>query len=86
MFSVCVCVCVFLCLCTGRGLTTSCSPVQGVLPTVPGQETEETQLYAPKAGASSQVWGQRGRKKIIEFLAFSHFPHKRKKDKMDDEK
>jgi hypothetical protein len=36
MFSVCVCgcVCVFLCLCTGRGLATSRSPAQGVLPTV----------------------------------------------------
>jgi hypothetical protein len=49
MFSVCVCV--FLCLCTGRGLATSWSPVQGVLPTFPDQETEETQPYAPKAGA-----------------------------------
>jgi hypothetical protein len=36
------------------------SPVQGVLPTVPDQETEETQPYAPKVGASSQVWEQRG--------------------------
>jgi hypothetical protein len=34
MFSVCVRVCVFLCLCTGRGLATSWSPAQGVLPTV----------------------------------------------------
>jgi hypothetical protein len=39
MFSVCVCARarVFLCLCTGRrgrGLATSCSPAQGVLPTV----------------------------------------------------
>jgi hypothetical protein len=64
MFSVCVCVCVFLCLCTARGLETSWSPVQGVLPTVPDQETEETQPYIPKAGASSQVWEQRGRKKV----------------------
>jgi hypothetical protein len=64
MFSVCVCVCIFLCLCTGRGLATSLSPVQGVLSTVPDQETEETQPDAPKAGASSQVWEQRGRKKI----------------------
>jgi hypothetical protein len=31
---VCVCVCVFLCLCTGRGLATSWSPTQGVLPNV----------------------------------------------------
>jgi hypothetical protein len=41
-------VCVFLCLCAGRGLATSWSPVQGVLPTVPDQETEETQPYAQK--------------------------------------
>jgi hypothetical protein len=34
MFSVCECMCVFLCLCTGRGLATSWSPVQRVLPTV----------------------------------------------------
>jgi hypothetical protein len=32
---------------------------------VSGQETEETQPYAPRAGASSQVWEQRGRKKKI---------------------
>jgi hypothetical protein len=30
---------------------------------VPDQETEETQPYAPKAGASSQMWEQRGSKK-----------------------
>jgi hypothetical protein len=30
----CLCVCVFLCLCTGRGLATSWSPAQGVLPSV----------------------------------------------------
>jgi hypothetical protein len=41
------------------------SLVQGVLPTVPDQKTEETQSYAPKAGASSQVWEQRGRKKNV---------------------
>jgi hypothetical protein len=64
MFSVLVCVCVFLCLCTGRGLATSWSPAQGVLPTVPDQETEETQPHAPKAGASFHVWEQRGRKKL----------------------
>jgi hypothetical protein len=34
MFNVCVCMCVFLCLCTARGLATSWSPAQGVLPTV----------------------------------------------------
>jgi hypothetical protein len=31
---VCVGACVFLCLCTSRGLATSRSPAQGVLPTV----------------------------------------------------
>jgi hypothetical protein len=34
MFSVCVYVWVILCLCIGRGLATSWSPAQGVLPTV----------------------------------------------------
>jgi hypothetical protein len=34
MFSVFVCMCVSLCLWTGRGLATSWSPAQGVLPTV----------------------------------------------------
>jgi hypothetical protein len=57
MFSVCVCVCVFLCLCTDRGLATSLPPVQGVVPTVPDQETEETQPYGPKAEASSPKCG-----------------------------
>jgi hypothetical protein len=77
MFSVCVCVCVSLCLCTGRGLATSWSPVQGVLLTVPDQETEETQPYVPKSGASSQVWDQRGRKNIPPtFLSrFRFFTH-----------
>jgi hypothetical protein len=65
----CLCVCVFLCLCRGRGLATSWSPVQGVLPTVADQETEETQPYAPKTGANSQVWEQRGRKKILHCIS-----------------
>jgi hypothetical protein len=73
MFSVCVCV--FLYLCTGRGFATNWSPVQGVLPTVPDQETEETQPYAPKAGASSQVWEQRGRKKFSPKNVKSLFPY-----------
>jgi hypothetical protein len=30
----CLCMCVFLCLCRGRGLATSWSPAQGVLPNV----------------------------------------------------
>jgi hypothetical protein len=43
----------------------SWSPIKGVLPTVPDQETKETQPYAPKAGASSQVWEQQERKSIL---------------------
>jgi hypothetical protein len=58
---VCVCACVFVCLHTGTGLATSRSPVQGVLPTVPDQETEENQPYGPKAGAT------RKKKLIITF-------------------
>jgi hypothetical protein len=64
MFSVCVYVRVFLCLCTGRGLTTSWSPVQGVLPAVPDQETEETQPYAPKSGSKLPSVGATRKKKI----------------------
>jgi hypothetical protein len=52
----------------------SWSLVQGVLPTVPDQETEETQPYAPNAGASSQVWEQRGRKNIYLELKINLFP------------
>jgi hypothetical protein len=33
---------------------------------VPDQETEETQPYGPKAGPSSQLWEQRGRKKMMD--------------------
>jgi hypothetical protein len=50
---------VFVCL------ATSWSPVQEVLPTVPDQETEETQPYAPKAGASSQEGGSNEEQKKI---------------------
>jgi hypothetical protein len=53
------CVCAFFCvcvvLCLGRGLVTSWSPVQGVLPSVNDQETEISALCS-KVGA-------RGRKK-----------------------
>jgi hypothetical protein len=48
------CVCVVLCL--GRGLATSWSPVQGVLPSVNEQETEKSALCSKG--------GTRGRKKI----------------------
>jgi hypothetical protein len=48
------CVCAFLCvcvvLCLGRGLSTSWSPVQGVLPSVNYQETEKSALCS-KMGA-----------------------------------
>jgi hypothetical protein len=70
---VCVCACAFFCLCTGRGLATSWSLVQGVLPTIPDQESGEPHPYAPKAGASSQVWEQQGRKKIHLFF-YAVFP------------
>jgi hypothetical protein len=63
MFSVCVCVCLFLCVCVQVEALRRADQPSKVLPTVPDQETEETQPYAPKAGASSQVWEQRGRKK-----------------------
>jgi hypothetical protein len=43
-----ICVCAFFCvcvvLCLGRGLATSRSPVQGVLPSVKDQETEKSAL------------------------------------------
>jgi hypothetical protein len=47
------CVCVILCLCClclGRGLATSWSPVQGVLPSVNDQETEKSALCS-KSGS-----------------------------------
>jgi hypothetical protein len=45
----------------------SLSPVQGVLLTVPDQETEQTQSYAPNSGSKLQnVWEQRGRKKLVD--------------------
>jgi hypothetical protein len=47
-------VCAFFCLCTGKGLATGLSPVQGVLPTVPDQETEETQPHAPNCGSNEK--------------------------------
>jgi hypothetical protein len=46
------CVCSFFCvcvvLCLGRGLSTSWSPVQGVLPSVNDQETEKSALCSKK--------------------------------------
>jgi hypothetical protein len=64
MFSVCVCVYVFLCLCSGRGLVMSRSPIQGVLPTAPDQETEETQPYAPKWEQAPKCGSNKEEKKL----------------------
>jgi hypothetical protein len=55
------CVCVFLCL--GRGLATSWSLAQGVLPSVNDQETEKSALCS-KVGATSQM-GAKRKKKIM---------------------
>jgi hypothetical protein len=63
MFSVCVCACVFLCLYTGREALRRADHLSKESYRVPDQETEKTQPYAPKAGARSQVWEQRGRKR-----------------------
>jgi hypothetical protein len=52
-----VCVCAFFCvcvvLCLGRGLATSWSPLQGVLPSVNDQESEKSALYS-KVGATGE--------------------------------
>jgi hypothetical protein len=69
MFSVCVCMCVFLCLYTARGLAMSWSPVQGVLPTVPDQETEETQPYPPKREQAPKCGSNEEEKKFLWYEA-----------------
>jgi hypothetical protein len=74
MFSVCVCVYVFLCLCTGRGLATSWSPVQGVLPTVPDQETEETALCSKSGCKFPSVGATRKKKKNWKQWATAQIP------------
>jgi hypothetical protein len=53
------CVCVFLCLCTGRGLATSWSPAQGVLPPVLDLVTEGKRKVSwrrprPKLGCTAK--------------------------------
>jgi hypothetical protein len=58
------CVCVVLCI--GRGLVTSWSPVQVVLPSVNVQETEKSALCS-EVGASSQM-GPRGKKNFRQKL------------------
>jgi hypothetical protein len=51
----CVCAFFFVCvvLCLGRGLATSWSPVQGVLPSVNDKKLRN-QPYAPKVGAKKK--------------------------------
>jgi hypothetical protein len=62
------CVCAFFCicvvLCLVRGLATSWSPVQGVLPSVNYQETEKSDLCS-KMGASPQVGASGSKKNIL---------------------
>jgi hypothetical protein len=64
-----ICVCAFFCvcvvLCLGRGLTTSCLPVQGVLPSVNDHETE-------KSAPCSKVGANRKEKKLwsIHYATF----------------
>jgi hypothetical protein len=64
------CVCVVLCLC--RGLATSWSPVQGVLPSVNNQETEKSALCS-EVGArrrtNSGIWRHALRSKISDKFA-----------------
>jgi hypothetical protein len=43
----------------------SWSPIQGVLPTVPDQETEATQPYAPKRAQAPKCWTNKEEKKNI---------------------
>jgi hypothetical protein len=67
------CVCaffgVYVVLCVGRGLATSWSPVQGVLPTVNDQETEKSALCSKKVEQAPK-WEQRERKNIVNFCTF----------------
>jgi hypothetical protein len=70
------CVCAFFCvcvvLCLGRDLATSWSPVQGVLPYVKDQETEESALCS-KMGASPQVGARWSKNKNMIQDHNSHF-------------
>jgi hypothetical protein len=71
------CVCSFFCvcvvLCLGRGLATSWSPVQGVLPSVNDQGTEKSALCS-KVGVSSQM-GAKRKKKILTWSLQPLFQH-----------
>jgi ubiquinone biosynthesis protein Coq4 len=64
MFDMCAFFCVCVVLCLGRGLATSLSAVQGVLPSVNDQETEKSALSS-KVGASSQMGAKK--KKLYSF-------------------
>jgi hypothetical protein len=51
---------------------TSWSPVQGVLPTVPDQETEETQPYAPKREQAPKCGSnEEGKKNLWTYMSFN---------------
>jgi hypothetical protein len=56
---VCVFFCVCIVLCLGRGLATSWSPVQGILPSVIDQETEKSVLRS-KVGARTREKRKKG--------------------------
>jgi hypothetical protein len=49
----------------------SWSPTQGVLPTVPDQETEETQPYAPKREKAPKCGSNEEEKKYTSITAIS---------------
>jgi hypothetical protein len=70
----CLCMCVFLCLWTGRGLATSWSPVQGVLPNV--QELvnwSETESFMEVGQGPNVGCSAKGKNKIIlQFWASSY--------------
>jgi hypothetical protein len=64
VWRVCASFCVCVVLCLGRGLATSWSPVQGVLPSVNYQETEKSALCSKKWEQASK-WGQEEVKKNL---------------------
>jgi hypothetical protein len=72
---VCVCACVFLCLYTGRGLTTSWSPAQGVLPNVQDlvNRSETESFMEVGQGPKCAVAPERG--KSVIFNLWLRFPN-----------
>jgi hypothetical protein len=62
------CVCIFLCLCTGRGLATSWSPVQEVLPTVLDLITEVKRKVSWRRPRSELGCRAKGKNNIIMVL------------------